>query len=228
MGLNSHSENENLPQTRIVLADDHPLMLNALKMWIQEQQDLKVIAEARNGKEAVDITLKLRPDLVIMDVNMPVLNGLEATRKIISKYPDTEILIVTVHEDKEHVLSLLQAGASGYLTKNSTGEEIIHAIRTVISGENVLPPNITPSDVSRIMGLTPEKNPELSPRELQFLQLLAEGLANKQIAARLNLSLRRVKANLTTLFTKMGVASRTEAVSSALKSGILTLEDLNK
>jgi DNA-binding NarL/FixJ family response regulator len=226
--LNSYAVESNIPQTRIVLADDHPLMLNALKMWIQEQEDLKVIAEARNGKEAVDITCKLRPDLVIMDVNMPIMNGLEATRKIVSKCPETEILIVTVHEDKEHILNLVKAGASGYLTKNSTGEEIIHSIRMVVSGENVLPPHITPGDVAQILALNPDNSSKLTEREIQLLQLLGAGLANKQIAVRLNLSLRRVKANLTTLFLKMGVSSRTEAVSAALKSGVITLADLNQ
>jgi DNA-binding NarL/FixJ family response regulator len=212
--------------TRIILADDHPLMRNALKMWIEEQQDLKVIAEATNGKEAVEICTKLRPDLVIMDINMPILNGFEATRQIVARCPDTEVLVVTVHSDNEHILSIMRAGASGYLTKNSSGEEIVHAIRTVIAGENVLPSTIPLADVD--LALTPDsdKSKGLNARELTLLKLLGAGLPNKEIAMRLGLSLRRVKANLTTLFVKLGVASRTEAVSTALKTGVLTLQDI--
>ncbi len=212
--------------TTIIIADDHPLMRNALKMWIEEQQDMKVIAEASNGKEAVDICTKLRPNLVIMDINMPMLNGLEATRQIVAKCPETEVLVVTVHSDNEHILSIMRAGASGYLTKNSSGEEIVHAIRSVISGENVLPSTIPLADVDLALSPNSDKLKGLTARELTLLKLLATGLPNKEIAIRLGLSLRRVKANLTTLFVKLGVASRTEAVSTALKSGVLTLQDI--
>lgn len=215
-------------QTRIVLADDHPLMRNALKMWIEEQQDLTVIAEAVNGKEAVEICAKLHPDLVIMDINMPVLNGLEATKQIAAKCPKTEILVITVHSDNEHILSMLRAGAGGYLTKNSSGEELIHAIRTVISGENVLPSTISLTDIEPDLSSNLDKSKGLTARELNLLRLLADGLPNKEIAIRLNLSLRRVKSNLTTLFVKLGVSSRTEAVSASLKSGVLTLKDIKQ
>lgn len=220
------SNETNYHYTRIIIADDHPLMRNALKMWIEEQQDLKVIAEASNGKEAVEICVRLRPDLVIMDINMPVLNGLEATRQIVARCPETEVLVVTVHSDNEHILSIMRAGASGYLTKNSSGEEIVHAVRTVISGENVLPPTIPLADVDLALSPDEDKSRGLSARELTLLKLLGAGLPNKEIAMRLGISLRRVKANLTTLFVKLGVSSRTEAVSTALKSGILTVQDI--
>jgi DNA-binding NarL/FixJ family response regulator len=216
----------NFQQTRIIIADDHPLMRNALKMWIEEQQDLKVIAEATNGKEAVEICAKLHPDLVIMDINMPILNGLEATKQIVAKCPETEVLVVTVHSDNEHILSIMRAGASGYLTKNSSGEEIVHAVRTVIAGENVLPSTIPLADVDLALSPDTDKSKGLTARELSLLRLLAAGLPNKEIAMRLGISLRRVKANLTTLFVKLGVSSRTEAVSTALKSGVLTLQDI--
>jgi len=212
--------------TRIIIADDHPLMRNALKMWIEEQEDLKVIAEATNGKEAVEICTKLRPDLVIMDINMPILNGLDATRQITAKCPDTEVLVVTVHTDNEHILSLLRAGARGYLTKDSSGEEIVHAIRSVISGENVLPATIPQPDIDGESAANADKAKLLTAREIDLLKLLAAGLPNKDIALRLGLSVRRVKANLTTLFIKLGVTSRTEAVAAALKSGIISLPDI--
>jgi DNA-binding NarL/FixJ family response regulator len=221
------SDETGFKPTRIILADDHPLMRNALKMWIEEQQDLEVVAEATNGKEAVNICTRLHPDLVIMDINMPILNGLEATRQIVAKCPDTEVLVVTVHSDNEHILSIMRAGASGYLTKNSSGEEIIHAVRTVLSGENVLPSTIPLAEVDMALSPNADKSKGLTSRELALLRLLAAGMPNKEIALRLNLSLRRVKANLTTLFVKLGAASRTEAVSLALKSGIITMQDID-
>jgi DNA-binding NarL/FixJ family response regulator len=217
----------NYKYTRIILADDHPLMRNALKMWIDEQQDLKVIAEATNGKEAVDVCTRLRPDLVIMDINMPYLNGLEATRQIVARCPETEVLVVTVHSDNEHIKSIMSAGAGGYLTKDSSGEQIIHAIRSVLSGENVLPLNLSPAEIDLELTPGPDKSKGLTAREINLLKLLASGLSNKEIAVKLGLSLRRIKANLTTLFVKLGVSSRTEAVSAALKSGILSLKDIN-
>ncbi len=212
--------------TRILLADDHPLMRNALKMWIDEQQDLKVIAEASNGKEAVNICTKLHPNLVIMDINMPVLNGLDATRQIVARCPETEVLVVTVHTDNEHIQGIMRAGAAGYLPKDSSGEQIIHAIRSVLSGESVLPSNVSLVEVDLAPTLNSDKLKGLTTRELNLLKLLASGLPNKEIAVRTGLSLRRVKANLTTLFVKLGVSSRTEAVSAALKSGILSLQDI--
>lgn len=201
-------------------------MRNALKMWIDEQQDLKVIAEATNGKEAVAICSKLHPNLVIMDINMPVLNGLDATRQITARCPETEVLVVTVHTDNEHILSIMKAGAAGYLSKDASGEQIIHAIRTVLSGENVLPSNISLAEVDLDPASNADKSKGLTTREINLLKLLASGLPNKEIAVRLGLSLRRVKASLTTLFVKLGVSSRTEAVSAALKSGILNLQDI--
>jgi DNA-binding NarL/FixJ family response regulator len=222
----TNAEVDGYQYTRIIIADDHPLMRNALKMWIEEQEYLKVIAEATNGKEAVEICTKLRPDLVIMDINMPILNGLDATRQITAKCPDTEVLVVTVHTDNEHILSLLRAGASGYLTKDSSGEEIVHAIRSVISGENVLPATIPQPDIDGESAANADKAKLLTAREIDLLKLLAAGLPNKDIALRLGLSVRRVKANLTTLFIKLGVTSRTEAVAAALKSGIISLPDI--
>lgn len=221
-----------MKKIRVVLADDHPLMRQAIRMWLEKQQDLEVIAEANDGKEAVDIAAMLQPDIVIMDISMPKINGLEATRQIISKCPDTEVLALTVHADTEHIHGMLQVGASGYLMKNVSGEEVVHAVRAVFAGENVLP-NLHPEENSPDSfgdDDTPgaEKTSPLSARELRVLKWVASGLSNKDIAVKLQLSLRSVKAILTSIFVKMDAASRTEAISIGLKSGILTLEDLRR
>jgi NarL family two-component system response regulator LiaR len=210
---------------RIVLADDHPLMRQAIRMWLEKQQDLEVVAEANDGKEAVDIAAMLQPDIVIMDISMPKVNGLEATREIISRCPGTEVLVLTVHADTEHIHGMLEAGASGYLTKNVSGEEVVHAVRAVYAGENVLPltePQENPGPIQS------DKLNTLGVRELTVLKWVASGLSNKEIAGKLDLSLRSVKAILTAVFIKLGAASRTEAISIGLKSGILTLNDLKR
>jgi NarL family two-component system response regulator LiaR len=217
---------------RIVLADDHPLMRQAIGMWLEKQQDLEVIAEANNGKEAIDIAVMLQPDIVIIDISMPKINGLEATRQITSKCPNTEVLALTVHGDTEHIHGMLQAGASGYLMKNVSGEEVVHAVRAVFAGENVLP-NIVPEDSTvdsygdNAIVRAEIVNP-LSLRELKVLKWVASGLSNKDIAVKMELSLRSVKAILTSIFVKMNAASRTEAISIGLKTGVLTLKDLRR
>jgi len=210
---------------RIVLADDHPLMRQAIRMWLEKQQDLEVVAEASNGKEAIDIATMLQPDIVIMDISMPKMNGMEATRQIISRCPNTEILVLTVHTDMEHIHGILQAGASGYLTKNVSGEEVVHAVRAVYSGENVLP-FVEPQEDTGLFQA--DKMNILTNREMKVLKWVASGLTNKEIANKLELSLRSVKSILTSIFVKLGAASRTEAISIGLKSGILTLQDLKK
>jgi DNA-binding NarL/FixJ family response regulator len=158
-----------LQKTRIILADDHPLMRQALKMWIDKQQDLEVVAEASDGKEAVNIASKLHADIVIMDISMPKVSGLEATKQIVSRCPNTKVLVVTVYTDKEHILGILRAGASGYLTKNSPGEEIIHAIRAVTSGENVLPHNVPLSTVGEVLTISSNGPDKLDAREMTYL-----------------------------------------------------------
>jgi DNA-binding NarL/FixJ family response regulator len=216
---------------RIILADDHPLMRQAIRMWLEKQHDLEVLAEACDGKEAIDLAIKLQPDVVIMDISMPKINGLEATRQIISRCPETNVLVLTVHADTEHIHGMLLAGASGYLTKSASGEDIVHAVRTVAVGENVLPSNIQYDTLEESMNnagpASSNKLNELTHRELSILKMVAKGMHNKGIALELGLSLRSVKAYLTTIFIKLGAGSRTEAVSIGLKSGILTMNDLN-
>jgi two-component system, NarL family, response regulator LiaR len=221
-----------LKKIRIILADDHPLMRQAIRMWLDKQHDLEVLAEASDGREAIDLALKLQPDVVIIDISMPRINGLEATRQIISRCPETNVLVLTVHTDTEHIQGMLQAGAAGYLTKNVSGEDVVHAVRTVAAGENVLPENMQYDNLEESLNCSipafSNKLNELTHRELSILKMVAKGMHNKEIAAGMGLSLRGVKAYLTTVFIKLGASSRTEAVSIGLKSRILTMDDLNQ
>jgi two-component system, NarL family, response regulator LiaR len=229
--LTETDSNLNPGPIKILLSDDHPLMRQALKDMLETQSDMKVIAEASNGEEAVNLAAKLQPDIVIMDIGMPVLNGLEATRQIKDKFPNIAILVLTVHTDKEHVIGILEAGAAGYLTKMVCGDDVSRAIRAIVAGEAVL----TPSILHQILRSVPRESAKnvpqgvgdkLTTRELFILKLAARGMSNKDIATQLNLSVRTIKAHLVDIFSKMGVCSRTEAVVTGLKAGLLTLQDL--
>jgi two-component system, NarL family, response regulator LiaR len=218
---------------KILVADDHPLMRQALISFLQKQPDFKVIAEATNGEEALKRVEELIPDVVIMDISMPVMNGLEATRQIKRKYPQIAILVLTVHTDSEHVLGILEAGAAGYLTKSVFGDEIIMAVRSVVAGEAVLTPSIlqqivktVPRKVTKPISLDPRQMP--SAREMEILKLAASGLSNKDIALRMNVSVRTVKGYLADVFSKLGVGSRTEAVMTGLRIGLLTMDDIER
>lgn len=221
----------NRSKIRIMLADDHPLLRQALRDVLEKQPDFEVIAEASDGEEAVKLATEMLPDVVIMDISMPTLNGLEATKQIKESNPSIAVLVLTVHSDSEHILSILRAGAGGYLTKSVYGDEVIHAVRALVSGETVLSPAVSQQILKyAFQHSSKPKNlgtgNTLSSRELEVLNLAAKGISNKDIAQRLGLSLRTVKGYLADLFLKLNVASRTEAVIISLRKGILTLKDL--
>jgi NarL family two-component system response regulator LiaR len=218
-------------KTRIMLADDHPLLRQALRDVLEKQPDFEVIAEASDGEEAVKLATELLPHVVIMDISMPKLNGLEATKRIKANHPAIAVLVLTVHSDSEHILSILQAGAGGYLTKSVYGDEVINAVRSLVSGEIVLSQSVSKQIFKYAFQHTPkpkklDEGNKLSAREMEVLSLAAKGISNKDIALRLGLSLRTVKGYLADLFLKLDVASRTEAVIVGLRKGILTLGDL--
>lgn len=215
----------------VLIADDHPLLRQALRSVLERQADVQVVAEAANGDEAVRLATELLPDAVIMDIGMPVMNGFEATRAIKANCPRTGVLVLTVHNDSEHVLGILDAGADGYLIKSVFGEEIINAVRAVVTGETIFSAQVFQQLLKHairyptkpvVLG-TGEK---LTARELEILKMAAKGLGNKDIAAGLNLSLRTVKGYMVEIFSKLGVASRTEAVITGLRAGLLALPDL--
>lgn len=215
----------------ILLADDHPLLRLALRSVLEKQDDFEIVAEAGDGEEAVRLAAELVPNVVIMDISMPKLNGLEATRQIKAECPDTAVLVLTVHSDSEHLLGIFEAGATGYLTKSVFGEEVVHTIHAVAAGESVLPVSMLKQLLKHTLrygtkSLPLDEGEKLTIRELDIFGLLATGMSNKDIALRLDISLRTVKGYLVDIFSKLRVRSRTEAVITGLRAGFITLDDL--
>lgn len=198
---------------------------------VQREPDMEVVAEADDGEEAVQLAGRLQPDVVIMDIALPKLNGIEATKQIKALYPATAVLILTAYDNDQYIFALLEAGAAGYLLKTVRGHELIDAIRAVSVGESVLHPKIARKVLSRFMPLATKPSEErvtelLSERELEVLKLAAKGMSNKDIAEQLFLSVRTVQSHLANIFTKLDVGSRTEAILCGLRRGWFTLEDL--
>jgi NarL family two-component system response regulator LiaR len=215
----------------ILLADDHPLLLQALKGLLEKEDDFEIVAEAGDGEEAARLATELKPDVVIMDISMPRLDGLKATRRIKEAYPEIAVLALTVHNDDQSILEILQAGAAGYLVKSIFGEELVQAIRAVATGDMVLSPSIGQRLLKQAARYPTkpvllEGGEKLSTRELEILKLTAKGMMNKDIALSLGLELRTVKGYLSNIFSKLRVGSRTEAVITGLRAGYLSLDDI--
>ena len=214
----------------VVLADDHPVLREGIRNLLEQQPDIKVVGEAGNGHEAVARVRALNPDIVLMDVVMPRLNGVEATKQIKKTNPTTAVLILSAYDNDRYVLGLLEAGAAGYLLKNATGQEVIQAIRSVYAGEAVLHPIVAARLLARAARYLPrpthgDGEESLTGRELEVLKLAAKGHSNQEIANDLVLSVPTVKAHLVNIFNKLGVGSRTEAVMHGLRMGWLVVED---
>jgi len=220
-----------MEKIRIMLAEDHKVVREGTRRLLESQSDFQVVGEASDGIEAVELAKKLRPEIIIMDVSMPRLNGIEATKEIKSLYPNIAILVLTGYDDDEYVFALLEAGAAGYLLKESSGEELIEAIRQVMAGEPVLHPKIMRKVLNRLRSPVEEQVTQtpgevLSDREMEVLRLAAKGMRNMEIADSLTLSVRTVQTHLRSIFNKLGVGSRSEAIVYGLKKGWLTLEEL--
>lgn len=220
-----------MEKMRILLAEDHKVVREGTRRLLESQPDFEVVGEASDGVEAVELAKKLKPEIIIMDVSMPRLNGIEATRQIKAIYPNIAILPLTGYDDDEYVFALLEAGAAGYLLKDSSGEELIEAIRQVMTGEPVLHPKIMKKVLNRLRSPVEEQAMQaagevLSDRETEVLRLAAQGMSNMEIADSLTLSVRTVQTHLRSIFNKLGVGSRSEAIVFGLKKGWLTLEEL--
>jgi DNA-binding NarL/FixJ family response regulator len=214
----------------VLLADDHDLVREGTRELLEREKDLLVVAEAGDGEEAVRLAAKHRPDVALMDIDMPKLNGIGATKEIKSISPSTAVLILTAYDDDQYVFALLEAGAAGYLLKSVRGRELVDAIRAVHAGESALHPVIARKVIAHFTHSASHpqeqaRSAQLSDRELGVLRLAAKGMSNRDIARDLNLSERTIQAHLSTIFTKMEVGSRTEAVVQALREGWITLDE---
>jgi NarL family two-component system response regulator LiaR len=218
-------------KTRILIADDHAMLREGMRNLLSQEKDFDVVGEAANGEEAVRLAKELKPDIVIMDVVMPKMNGLEATKQVRQESPATALLILTAYSDIQYIIGLLEAGAAGYLLKNAPGKDVVKAIRAVRSGESVLDPEVTRKLVQRLASLSrgsDEREPggQLTAREMEILKWAARGLSNKEMSEKLFISLRTVKAHMTNIFNKLGCCSRTDAIIKGLKQGYIALDDM--
>ena len=211
---------------KVLLAEDHVVVREGTRELLARERDIQVIGEAGDGEEAVSLAVKLRPDVVVMDIAMPKVNGIEATKLIKAQCPTIAVLILTAYSNDQYIFALLDAGAAGYLLKNVHGRELIGAVRAVHAGESVLDPMVTRKVVDRLKGVRVVPNgmrggEPLTERELEVLRLIAEGLSNREIADRLVVVVGTVKWYINNIYSKLGIHSRTQALARAKELELL-------
>lgn len=214
----------NAPIT-VVVADDHRVVRAGLIALLHQYDDVRVVGEAGSGLEAVELAETLAPDVVLMDLQMPVMDGVQATEQIVRRLPATAVLILTTYDDDELIWDGIRAGARGYLLKDVLPDDLVRAIRTVASGGTLLPPAIAAKLAQRIQHFDADSNPSVTvtPREREILQHMARGHTNREIAAALHISENTVKTHISNLYQKLEVNDRTEAVTTALRLGLIEL-----
>jgi DNA-binding NarL/FixJ family response regulator len=206
---------------RILLADDHSLVRHGFRMILAAEADMEIAGEAGNGREALELAQKLKPDVVVMDVAMPELNGIEATRRLIELSPRTRVLALSMHKDAVYVREILRAGARGYLLKDSADADLLAAVRAVAKGEGYLSPGVSDAVLSDYRRHVTDPLDLLTSREREVLQLIAEGKTNKEIATSLTLSVYTVEAHRGRLMEKLNLHSTGELVRFAVRSGLI-------
>ncbi len=212
-------------KTRILLVDDHPLFRDGIRSVLSNEPDLEVVGEASNAPEAIKKATLLRPNIVVMDVQMPGMNGIEATAALKEKLPDTHIIILTVNEEEAFLLKAIQAGASGYVLKDASSTLLVNSIRTIMQGGNVLPVHLLEkvlagAESSKDASTTGDEI-NLTARELEVLKLLARGYGNQKIAEELNVAVITVKKHMQSILSKLKVSDRTQAALKALRMGLV-------
>jgi len=205
---------------RILLGDDHAVVRQGFKLILNQQPDMEVVGEAGNGEETVKLALELKPTLVIMDIAMPKVNGVEATRRIIEGYPECKILILSMHKDAVYVRETLRAGAKGYLLKESIDQDLLRAIRAVVNGDGFLSPEVSGTLLDEYQQ-TEDPFDLLTAREREIFQMLAEGKVAKEIATQLEISIYTVDAHRGRIMKKLGLHSSTEIVRFAMRRGLI-------
>jgi two-component system, NarL family, response regulator NreC len=210
-----------MKRVRILLADDHAVVRHGFKMILEEQADLEIVGEAGNGREAVTLAEQLKPDVVVMDVAMPELNGIEATRRLAVSLPHTRVLALSMHKDNVYVREILRAGARGYLLKDSPPGDLVAAVRAMASGEGYISPAVSNAVLDDYRRHVTNPIDLLTSREREVLQMLAEGKTNKEIAVVLNLSVYTVDAHRGRIMEKLNLHSINELVRFAVRNGLV-------
>lgn len=220
---------------RVMIADDHQVVREGLSAILNAREDIQVVGEAKDGLEAVEKARALKPDIILMDISMPRMNGVEATRRIKLEQPRIGIVVLTMYEDEEYIFDLVKAGATGYMLKNSDSSQIIKAIRSTYQGESLLQPSVATKILSEFSHLTrqptgksPRSAQELTGREIEIIRLVAEGKTNKEIANLLHISEKTVKNHVRNIFHKLNVGDRTQAAIYAIKKGLIRLDAPSK
>ena len=209
---------------RVLIADDHPLFRDGMRGLLGSLPDMEVVGEASSGEQAIELARELQPDVILMDIKMPGINGIEATREILHTSPRIGVLVVTMFEDDDSVFAAMRTGARGYLLKDSSGQEVGHAIRAVASGEAIFGPGVAQRLISFFSAPSPAVSrrafPELTEREEEILSLVAQGKINQEIAKELFVSLKTVRNHVSNIFLKLQVADRAQAVIRAREAGL--------
>jgi len=215
-----------LKKIRVLIADDHTIVREGIRMILTAQPDIEVVGEAANGQEAIDLTRKLRPDVVVMDISMPGVSGINATKAIKAEMPEVNVLALTMHEDETSVFQLLKAGASGYVLKRGAASDLVNAVRAASKGEAVLYPSVAKAVVQDYLrrveaGEERERWDGLTQREREILKLIAEGYTNQEIAQKLYISVKTVQTHRAHILEKLGLHDRTELVRYAIRKGLI-------
>lgn len=219
-----------MPKARVLLVDDHVVVRQGLKALFADEADIEVIGEASNGREALEFLENREPDVVLMDISMPGLNGIEATRQIQQRHPAVKVVVLSMHANEEYVFQVLQAGASGYVLKQSDSLEVVSAIRAAVAGGSFLSPPISRTVIEDYLRRAQARGrgsdaEQLTSREREVLQLLAEGKSNRDIADELSISIKTVETHRANMMTKLGLSSKTELVKYALRKGWAMLDE---
>jgi DNA-binding NarL/FixJ family response regulator len=207
---------------RVLVADDHPVFRSGLRAIVDSSDDMTVVAEAENGAAAVELAGAHQPDIILMDLHMPVLGGIEATRQVLSRSPDVRVLVLTMIESDDAVIAAMRAGARGYLVKGSDRDEVLRGIRAVVAGDAIFSSGVADRLAALIANepMAPRVFPTLTERERQVLEQVARGLTNSEIATSLGISLKTVRNNVSNIFTKLEVSGRAQAVVKARDAGL--------
>ena len=219
-----------MSRAKLLLVEDHIVVRQGIKALLSDEPDIQIVGEADNGREALALVETLQPNVVLMDISMPGMNGIEATRQVRQRYPEVKVVVLSMHANEEYVFQVLRAGASGYVLKQSDSSEVLTAIRAALAGGSFLSPPISQAVINDYVQRAESRGRGddldlLTSREREVLQLLAEGLSNREIAEQLSISIKTVETHRGNMMNKLGVSSKTELVKYALRKGWATLDE---